>query len=115
MPLVDIKVIQGVFTAEEKHELVKRVSETVIALEGEALRPLTHVGITETANGEWAIDGQYLHRRGRQGTSSRHMPDANRYSHDDTIDYDMDPPSHELASKPHVPSAPPLPARAPRA
>jgi 4-oxalocrotonate tautomerase len=59
MPIVDIKVIQGVFTTEEKQLLVKRVSETVIALEGDALRPLTHVGITETANGEWAMDGKY--------------------------------------------------------
>jgi 4-oxalocrotonate tautomerase len=59
MPFVDIKVIQDVFTAEEKQELVTRISETVIALEGEALRPLTHVGITETPSGEWAIDGKY--------------------------------------------------------
>jgi 4-oxalocrotonate tautomerase len=59
MPLIDIKVVKGVFTPEEKHELVKRVSETVIVLAGESLRPWTHVGIIETAYGEWAMDGKY--------------------------------------------------------
>lgn len=58
MPFIDIKVIQGVFTAEEKRELVERVSEAVIAVEGEALRPVTHTAITETPSGEWAVGGQ---------------------------------------------------------
>jgi 4-oxalocrotonate tautomerase len=52
-----IKVIEGVFTPEEKRELVERVSEAVIAVEGEALRPLTHTAITETPSGEWAVGG----------------------------------------------------------
>jgi len=58
MPFIDIKVIQGVFTPEEKRELVERVSETVIAVEGEALRPYTTTAITETPSGEWAVGGQ---------------------------------------------------------
>lgn len=44
MPSIDIKVIEGVFTPEEQRELVERVSEAVIAVEGEALRPFTHTG-----------------------------------------------------------------------
>jgi 4-oxalocrotonate tautomerase len=58
MPFVDIKVIQGVFTPEEKRELVERVSEAVIAVEGEALRPVTTTTITETPSGEWAVGGR---------------------------------------------------------
>ena len=58
MPFIDIKVIQGVFTPEEKRELVERVSETVIEVEGEALRPYTTTAITETPSGEWAVGGQ---------------------------------------------------------
>ncbi|MGW0884151.1 tautomerase family protein [Streptomyces sp. NPDC002671] len=60
MPFIDIKVIAGVFTPEEKRRLVENVSEAVIAIEGEALRPSTHVVITETPGGEWAIGGQAL-------------------------------------------------------
>jgi 4-oxalocrotonate tautomerase len=48
MPFIDIKVIEGAFTPEEKRELVERVSEAVIAVEGEPLRPVTHTVITET-------------------------------------------------------------------
>jgi 4-oxalocrotonate tautomerase len=69
MPLIDINVIQGVFTPEEKRELVERVSETVIALEGEALRPVTHAAITETPSGEWAVGGQ-IYIAGRQVTAN---------------------------------------------
>jgi 4-oxalocrotonate tautomerase len=58
MPFIDIKVIQGVFTPEEKRQLVERVSEAVIEVEGEAMRPVTHTAITETPSGEWAIGGQ---------------------------------------------------------
>lgn len=58
MPFIDIKVIQGVFTPEEKRELVERVSEAVIEVEGEALRPVTTTALTETPSGEWAVGGQ---------------------------------------------------------
>jgi 4-oxalocrotonate tautomerase len=60
MPFIDIKVIEGAFTPEEKREMVERVSEAVIAVEGEPLRPFTHTVITETPSGEWAIGGQLL-------------------------------------------------------
>ncbi|GAA1895917.1 tautomerase family protein [Streptantibioticus ferralitis] len=60
MPFVDIRVIAGAFTPEEKRQLVEKVSEAVIAIEGEALRPSTHVLITETPSGAWAIGGKAL-------------------------------------------------------
>jgi 4-oxalocrotonate tautomerase len=60
VPFIDIKVIEGVFTPEEQRELVERVSEAVIAVEGEALRPVTHTVVTETPSGSWAIGGQAM-------------------------------------------------------
>jgi 4-oxalocrotonate tautomerase len=60
MPFIDIKVIEGVFTPDEQRELVERVSEAVVAVEGEALRPFTTTVITETPSGSWAIGGQAL-------------------------------------------------------
>ena len=58
MPFIDIKVIQGVFSPEEKRELVERLSEAAIEVEGEALRPFTVTAITETPSGEWAVGGR---------------------------------------------------------
>jgi 4-oxalocrotonate tautomerase len=60
MPLVDIQLIQGVFTPEQKTEMISKVTEAMISVEGEALRGVTWVRVQETASGEWAIGGQPL-------------------------------------------------------
>ena len=60
MPFIEIEVIEGAFTHEEKRQLVQPASEAVIAVEGEPLRPFTHTVITGTPSGEWAIGGQSL-------------------------------------------------------
>jgi 4-oxalocrotonate tautomerase len=60
MPFVDIKVIEGAFTDEEKREMVERVSETLIEIEGEPLRSVTHTVVTETPSGAWAVGGRAL-------------------------------------------------------
>lgn len=60
MPLVTIDVIKDVFTPEQKRQLVERVTEAMIAVEGEGLRPVTWVRIQEFAQGDWAIGGRLL-------------------------------------------------------
>ena len=60
MPVVDIKVIEGAFTDEEKRELVERLTEAVIAIGGEPIRPVTHTLISETPSGGWAVGGRTL-------------------------------------------------------
>lgn len=60
MPLVTIDVIKDVFTPEEKGEMIKAVTEAMIAVEGEGLRDKTWVKINEIAQGDWAIGGQLL-------------------------------------------------------
>jgi len=51
MPLVNIEVIENVFTAEQKKEMIEKVSEAMISIEGEALRPYTLVKIDEVKDG----------------------------------------------------------------
>lgn len=60
MPLVDIHVIKGVFNKEQKKEIITRITDTMVAVEGEALRSVTWVRIIEINEGEWAIGGQPL-------------------------------------------------------
>lgn len=60
MPLVTIDVIENVFTPAQKQELIERVTNAVVTVEGEALRPVTWVRINELAEGNWAIGGQSL-------------------------------------------------------
>ena len=60
MPLVTIDVIKDVFTPSEKRQLIAKVTEAMIAVEGEALRGVTWVRINEFESGDWAIGGQAL-------------------------------------------------------
>jgi 4-oxalocrotonate tautomerase len=60
MPLVTIDVIENVFTAEQKQKLIARVTEAMIEVEGEAMRPVTWVRIQEFQGGDWAIGGKAL-------------------------------------------------------
>ena len=60
MPLIDINVIEGVFTPEQKADLITGVTDAVVAVEGENLRGVTWVRILEVKSGDWAIGGQAL-------------------------------------------------------
>ena len=60
MPLVNIDVIKGVFTSDQKHSLIDRVTEAMVSVEGEAMRPVTWVRIREIEQGDWAIGGKCL-------------------------------------------------------
>ena len=60
MPLVTIDVIKDVFTPSQKKELIAKVTEAMIAVEGENLRPVTWVRINEFEGGDWAIGGNAL-------------------------------------------------------
>jgi 4-oxalocrotonate tautomerase len=60
MPLVDIELIAGVFDKTQKQEMIRRVTDAMVAVEGEAMRGVTWVRIKEVAGGEWAIGGKGL-------------------------------------------------------
>lgn len=60
MPMVTIDVIKDVFSPGQKQALVERVTEALISVEGESLRPVTWVRIQEFEQGDWAIGGRLL-------------------------------------------------------
>jgi 4-oxalocrotonate tautomerase len=60
MPLVTIDVIKDVFSPAQKKELIAKVTEAMIAVEGENMRPVTWVRINEFEGGDWAIGGHAL-------------------------------------------------------
>lgn len=60
MPLVTIDVVKDVFTPAQKAEIIEKVTDTMVALEGEALRGVTWVRIVEVEQGDWGIGGQLL-------------------------------------------------------
>jgi 4-oxalocrotonate tautomerase len=60
MPLVTIDLIKDVFDARQKREMINKVTEALVAIEGEALRPVTWVRINEVPQGDWAIGGKSM-------------------------------------------------------
>ena len=60
MPLIQVKAIEGVFSKEQKKEVVKKLTDAMVAIEGEALRPYTVVIFEETASGGWGVGGKAL-------------------------------------------------------
>ena len=60
MPLVNVKIIEGVFTADQKREMIHRLTETMVEIEGENLRPVTWVVLEEVRSGDWGIAGNGL-------------------------------------------------------
>jgi 4-oxalocrotonate tautomerase len=57
MPLVTIDVIKNVFTPKQKQALIAGVTDAMVAVEGEAMRPITWVRIKEVEEGDWGIGG----------------------------------------------------------
>lgn len=60
MPLIDVHVIKNVFNPAQKKEIIEKITNTMVEIEGEALRGVTWVRIRETNEGEWGIGGQVL-------------------------------------------------------
>ena len=60
MPMVDIQLIKGVFTSEQKKQMIEKITQTMVDIEGEAMRGVTWVRVQEYASGEWGIGGKPL-------------------------------------------------------
>jgi 4-oxalocrotonate tautomerase len=61
MPFVNVKVIEGVFSADQKQDIVRKVTDAMVEVEGENMRPVTWVVVEEVATGDWGIGGTPLH------------------------------------------------------
>jgi 4-oxalocrotonate tautomerase len=60
MPLINVKVIEGVFSAAQKLTIVHRLTEAMVTVEGENMRPFTLVVIEEVKSGDWAVGGKSI-------------------------------------------------------
>ena len=60
MPFVNVKLIKGVFTPEQKQEIIAKVTETMVGIEGESMRQVTWVTVDEVESGDWGMGGHCL-------------------------------------------------------
>jgi 4-oxalocrotonate tautomerase len=60
MPLIQVKLIEEVFTPAQKKEIITKLTDAMVAIEGENLRTVTWVVIEDVRSGDWGIGGQAL-------------------------------------------------------
>ncbi len=61
MPFINVKLIENVFTADQKRQVVERLTDAMVSIEGEPFRAVTWVKIEEVKEGNWGIAGHPLH------------------------------------------------------
>jgi 4-oxalocrotonate tautomerase len=60
VPLINVRVVEGVFDASQKRRMIEDLTDAMVAIEGENMRPVTWVVVEEVASGEWGIAGRPL-------------------------------------------------------
>ena len=60
MPIINVKLIENVFTPEQKREMIQKLTDTMVAIEGENMRGVTWVYIEDVKEGDFGIGGQTL-------------------------------------------------------
>jgi len=60
MPLIQVKLIEEVFTPAQKKDIITRLTDAMVSIEGEKMRGVTWVIIEDVRSGEWGIGGQAM-------------------------------------------------------
>ena len=76
MPLIQVKLIENVFTPAQKSQIITKLTDAMVSIEGENMRPVTWVVIEEARSGEWGIGGQALTTEAVQALAAGKKPAA---------------------------------------
>ena len=57
MPLITVKLMESTYTENQKHEMIRKFTDTIVAIKGESMRSVTWVVIEEVKSGEWGVGG----------------------------------------------------------
>ena len=60
MPLVQVKLIEGVFSKNQKQQMIQKLTDAMVSIEGENMRGVTTVVLEEVKSGDWGIGGKAL-------------------------------------------------------
>jgi 4-oxalocrotonate tautomerase len=58
--MVHVRLIEGVFTSVQKQEMIRKLTDAMVSIEGENMRSVTWVVVEEVKSGDWGIGGQAL-------------------------------------------------------
>jgi 4-oxalocrotonate tautomerase len=60
MPFINVKLVEGVFDRDQKREIIERLTDAMVAIEGENMRQVTWCVVEEVKSGDWGIAGNAL-------------------------------------------------------
>jgi 4-oxalocrotonate tautomerase len=58
VPLIQVKVVAGVFTTSQKQDVIERLTDALVEVQGENLREHTWCVIEEVPSGAWGVGGR---------------------------------------------------------
>jgi len=53
MPLIQVRVIKDVFSKEQKREIISKLTDAMVSIEGENMRKVTLCLVEEVESGDW--------------------------------------------------------------
>jgi 4-oxalocrotonate tautomerase len=62
MPLITVKLMEGLFSSDQKQQIIERLTDAMVAIEGENMRQVTWCVIEEVRSGDWGIAGNAVTR-----------------------------------------------------
>ena len=60
MPLIHVQLIEDVFTPAQKKEIIAKLTDAMVSIEGENMRPFVWVVLEEVKSGDWAMGGRAM-------------------------------------------------------
>jgi 4-oxalocrotonate tautomerase len=58
MPLINVKIMEGIFSSRQKVEIAQKLTDAMVSIHGESMRPHTLLVIEEIKSGDWAAGGK---------------------------------------------------------
>ena len=60
MPLIQVQVIKDVFSQEQKRQIISKLTDAMVSIEGENMRQVTFCLVEEVESGDWGIGGKAM-------------------------------------------------------
>ncbi|MEL7526784.1 MAG: tautomerase family protein [Pseudomonadota bacterium] len=60
MPSIEIQVMEGAFSGEEKRQIIERVTDAFASVAGQTIKAGTSVRIQEIRSGSWGYAGNQI-------------------------------------------------------
>ena len=60
MPLIEVHLIEKVFTPDQKRQIIQKLTDAMVSVEGENMRPVTWCVVEEVESGDWGIGGNAI-------------------------------------------------------